>query len=66
MPRLSLAAVIPPILIAVLLGLSYHRLTAKPDAGPPPPTTAAAREAAGTGQRPAQPPAANVQAPQGG
>ena len=65
MPRLSLAAVIPPILIAVLLGLSFHRLTAKPEAGPPP-TTAAAREAAGTGQRPAQPPAANVQTPQGG
>jgi hypothetical protein len=69
MPHLSFTAVIPPILIALILGLSLHRWTAKPEPGPPPTTAAAreaAREATGAGQPPAQPPAGNVLAPPSG
>ncbi|MBL6454476.1 hypothetical protein JMJ55_04010 [Belnapia sp. T6] len=62
MPRLSLGAVIPPLMIAVLLALSIHKMTAGPPEAPPPPSTAALREAAGSGGAPpSQPPAANTQ-----
>ncbi|RYI97439.1 MAG: hypothetical protein EON47_19835 [Acetobacteraceae bacterium] len=69
MPRLSLAAIIPPLLFAVMLGLAYHQRTATPD-HPPPPTTAATHEASGDtggggGSRPAQPAAGNAQVPPG-
>ena len=49
MPRLSLAAVLPPLLVAILIALFVHRWTADPPVPPPPATTAAAREAAGLG-----------------
>ena len=66
MPRLSLAAALPPLLVAVLVALFLHRWTERPDTPVPPPTTAAAREAAGiiTAGGPAQPAAANSSPPQ--
>ncbi|MCB4822517.1 hypothetical protein [Roseicella aerolata] len=47
MPRLSLAVIIPPALLAITLVLFIRSWTAEPPAGPPPPTTAAMREQQG-------------------
>ncbi|MDO9706791.1 hypothetical protein [Paracraurococcus lichenis] len=48
MPRLSLAAIIPPLLAAVVVVLFLHRWTGGPDTPQPAPNTAAYREASGS------------------
>jgi hypothetical protein len=49
MPRLSFAAVAPPLLIAVLVALFLHSWTAGPETPPPAPSTAALKGDAATG-----------------
>ncbi|TCZ57897.1 hypothetical protein [Roseicella aquatilis] len=68
MPRLSLAAIIPPLILLTVIVLFVHRWTGAPEPVAPPPTTAALREAegqAGGAGRPIQPGSANSALPPG-